>query len=146
MSTEKKNISLSIKELGQYRDVLSNNSKTEELLITWAEEELPTFALNLAQLQKYISKGEDIIVEASLLKKLEEAVTEAFDRQMPDWYKAVKVAPGKGFRYDPKQLFLESLAENVAKLKAMAENRRYEDRKQVSESITAQDIQDLVQI
>jgi len=69
-----------------------------------------------------------------------------FFRHMPDWYKAVEIAPDKGVRYDPKQLFVESLTANVAKIKAMAETRRYADRKQVSESITDQDVRSLVQI
>jgi hypothetical protein len=143
---EGKDISLSIQDLRQYYEVLSNNSKTEEILVTWVGEELPTLALNLAQLQKYISKGNQISVEASSLKKLEEAAMVAFDRHMPDWYKAVKIAPGKGVRYDPKQLFVESLTANVVKIKEMAETRRYADRKQVSESITEQDVRSLVQI
>ena len=125
---------------------MSNNSKTEEILVTWVGEELPTLALNLAQLQKYISKGTQISVEASSLKKLEEIVMDAFDRHMPDWYKAVEIPPSKGVRYDPNQLFVESLTANVVKIKEMAETRRYADRKQVSESITDQDVQSLVQI
>jgi hypothetical protein len=143
---EGKVVSLSIQDLRQYCDVLSNNSKTEEILVTWVGEELPTLALNLAQLQKYISKESQVSMEASSLKTLEEAVMDAFDRHMPDWYKAVKIAPGKGVRYDPKQLFVESLNANVAKIRATAETRRYADRKQVSESITDQDIRSLVQI
>ena len=143
---EGKVVSLSIQDLRQYCEVLSNNSKTEEILVTWVGEELPTLALNLAQLQKYISKESQVSVEASSLKTLEEAVMDAFDRHMPDWYKAVEIAPDKGVRYDPKQLFVESLTANVAKIKAMAETRRYADRKQVSESITDQDVRSLVQI
>ena len=100
----------------------------------------------MAQLQKYISKESQVSIEASSLKTLEEAVMDAFDRHMPDWYKALEIAPGKGARYDPKQLFVESLTANVAKIKAMAETRRYADRKQVSESITDQDVRSLVQI
>jgi hypothetical protein len=143
---ESKDISLSIQDLHLYYEVLSNNSKTEEILITWANEKLPTLALDLAQLQRYISKGKHVSVETSSLRTLEEAVKDAFDRHMPDWYKVVKIAPGKGVRYDPKQLFVESLNANVAKIRATAEMRRYADRKQVSESITNQDIRSLVQI
>lgn len=143
---EKKDLYLSIQDLRHYCEVLYNNSKTEEILVTWVGDELPTLALNLAQLQRYISKKNQISVEVSLLRTLEEAVMDAFDRHMPDWYKAVAIAPGKGTRYDPKQLFVEALTANVAKIKAMAEKRRYTDRKQVSESITDQDIRNLMQI
>ncbi len=143
---ERKDISLSIQDLRQYYEILSNNSKTEDILVTWVGEELPTLALNLAQLQKYISKGKQISVEASSLKKLEETVIDVFDRHMPDWYKAIQIPPGKGVRYDPKQLFVESLTANVVKIKEMAETRRYADRKKASESITDQDVQSLVQI
>lgn len=143
---EKKDLCLSIQDLRHYCEVLGNNSKTEEILVTWVGDELPTLALNLAQLQRYISKKDQISVEVSLLRTLEEAVMDAFDRHMPDWYKAVDIAPGKGTRYDPKQLFVEALTANVAKIKAMAEKRRYTDRKQVSESITDQDIRNLMQI
>jgi hypothetical protein len=102
--------------------------------------------LDLAQLQRYISKKKQISVETSSLRTLEEAVKDAFDRHMPDWYKTVKIAPGKGARYDPTQLFIDALRANVKNIKARAETRRYADRKQVSESITNQDIQSLVQI
>lgn len=143
---EIKDITLFIQDLRRYYEVLSNNSKTEEILVTWVGEELPTLALNLAQLQKYISKETQISVEASSLKKLEETVMDTFDRHMPDWYKGVEIPPGKGIRYDPKQLFTESLTANVVKIKEMAEARRYADRKQASESIADQDVQSLVQI
>ncbi len=143
---ESKDIFLSAQDISRYSEVLSNNSKAEEILVTWVGTELPTLRLDLAQLQRYISQGDKISVEASSLKTLEEAVMDAFDRQMPDWYKTVKIPPGKAVRYDPRQLFVASLMKNMQKIKATAEKRRSADRKQVGESITDQDIQSLVQI
>jgi hypothetical protein len=142
-----KDISLRIRDLQHYYEVLSNNSKTEEIMVTWVVEGFPTLTLDLAQLQKYLLREKQLItIEIASLKPLFEAVTSAFDRHMPDLYKTVGIESVKGARVDPRQLFVESLFVNTEKIKAAGEARRSEDRRRVSESITNQDIKELEQI
>lgn len=138
-----KEMSLLKQELERYRTVLSNNAKTEELLITWVNGDLPTLALGLPQIQKYLFGLEEMPLERSLLEPLHEAVWHAFERHRPDWSKAAEIVLTKGPRYDTRGLFIEALRANVEKLKATAEMRRYPDRKQVAQSISVLDISNL---
>jgi len=141
-----KEMTLFRQDLERYHTVLSNNAKTEELLITWVDGDLPTLALDLSQIQRYLSGREEVSLEVSSFEPLCEAVMHAFERHRPDWSKAVEIALGKGPRYDARQLFIEALRANIDKLKATAEMRRYPDRKQVAQSISESDIRNLERI
>lgn len=141
-----KDILLLRQDFERYHTVLSNNAKTEEILITWVDSDLPSLMLDLSQIQKYLSGGEQVSIEVSLLEPLLEAVMHTFERHRPDWSKAVEIALGKGPRYDARELFIESLKANIERLKATAEMRRYPDRKQVAQSISDSDIWNLERI
>lgn len=141
-----KEMSLLRQDFERYHTVLSNNAKTEEILITWVDGDLPTLALDLSQIQKYLSGREKVSFEVSLLEPLLEAVMHAFERHRPDWSKAMEIALGKGPRYNARELFIEALRANIERLKATAEMRRYPDRKQVAQSISEADIRNLERI
>lgn len=130
----------------RYHTVLLNNAKTEEILITWVDGDLPTLPLDVSQIQKYMSGQEKVFLEVSSLEPLLEAVMHAFERHRPDWSKAVEIALAKGPRYDARELFIEALRANIERLKATAEMRRYPDRKQVAQSLSESDIMNLEQI
>jgi len=133
-------------DIERYHTVLSNNAKTEEILITWVNADLPTLALDFPRIQRYLSGPAEVSLEVSLLEPLREAVMHAFERHRPDWSKAAEIVLTKGPRYDARELFIEALKANVDKLKSTAEMRRYPDRKQVVQSISASDIDNLKRI
>jgi len=138
--------SLIKQDFQRYYEVLSDNAKTEEILVTWVNGDFLTLSLDLSQIQRYLSEEGKVIIEASLLTPFPEAVQHAFDKYRPDWMRALRMVLGKVPRYDSRELFVEALRNNIEKLKKTAEMRRYADRKQAIESISNSDIEALEQI
>jgi len=143
-----KKIFLTQEDLQRYQQILALSAKTQEILIVWANGDLPTLAVNLSKIQKYLSsmKGERWFIQANLLQPLPDAIRAAFDRHMPVWIKPTEISVVKGLQYDVRELFRKALRAKIKGLKATSELRRYPDRKQVIESITDSDIKLLEQI
>lgn len=143
-----KSIFLMREDFQRYQHILALSAKTQEILIVWVNGDLPTLAVNLSKIQRYLSsmRGERWLIQARLLQPLPDAIRAAFDRHMPVWLKPTEISVAKGPQYDVRELFRKALRSKIGGLKATSELRRYPERKQVIDSITDSDIKLLEQI
>lgn len=140
-------LSLNIEDFQRYRKIFMENAKTEEILITWDNQKLEALPLNLAQIENYLAKGEQLIdIDKTSLAPLIEAIECTFEKHRPDWIRETPIELGEVSRLDLHELFSEALRENIKRMKATAETRRYEDRKKALESISEYDIKQLEDI
>lgn len=143
-----KNIVLTRKDLQRYQQLLALNAKTQEILIVWVNRELPTLAVDLSKIQKYLltMKGEGWPVPTEMLQPLPDAIKTAFNRHMSIWLKPADISVVKGPQYDVRELFGKALRSKIKNLKATSHMRRHLDKKQAIQSITDTDVQVLEHI
>lgn len=141
-------ISLTINDLQRYQEILRISAKTQEILVVWVNEDLPTMAIDLSKIQRCLLeiKGTDWSVPKEALQPLPDAIKSAFDRHMPVWLKPSEISVIKGPRYDVHDLFKKALLARIQEFKNTIDRRRYEDRKQAINSITDFDVRVLEQI
>lgn len=138
---------LTRQDLERYHSVLARSAKTEEILVVWANGDLPTFIIDLSVIQHYLSsmKGLRTSIKTSLLKPLQQAVVYAFEQHRPIWIKPAEIVVSK-VPYDIRGLFTEAIIKRIEEVKATLGSRRSPDRKKAIESITDYDIKTLKRI
>lgn len=124
----------------RYSRILSMSSNTQEILVAWNAENLPTLSLDLVHIQKQKGIEEQKAINIRELPSLKEAIRQAFDKYHPDWFQAAAVEFEKPERYDVDVIFSTALNNKIAELTETASRRRYEDRRQALESITNEDL------
>lgn len=124
----------------RYSRILSSSPNTQEILVTWNEENLPTLSLDLVHIQKQRRIEGQTAINIRELPNLKEAIRQAFNKYHPDWFQAVAVEFEKPERYDVDMLFSTALEAKITELTETASRRRYEDRRQALGSITNEDL------
>ena len=139
---------LSKRDLYRFYSVLRHSAKTEEILVVWVTNGLPTLALDLSQLQKYLSsiEGERQQIPDELLQPLLEAIVSAFERHRPVWIKPTEIEVRKAADYDIRTTFREIIRKEINSLKSTSERRQIPDKRKAIDSLKESDIQLLVQI
>ena len=143
-----KEIYLMRQDLENYLSVLRENAKTNEVLVVWVDDDLPTLTMNLSMIQKYLStfQGNRQLINRQLLEPLVNAIDSTFARLMNVWIEPEEISIPKEPHYDVRKLFGDSLKAKIEDLKATSDRKRLPDKKIAIESIVGPDIALLEQI
>lgn len=129
--------------LERYHRILAANSKTEEVIVVWATEELRSIALSLADVQSYVShleqKGEPIRIAEEKVSTLRETVLAALERHRPIFHKLPITPEIRKIEFDVVGRFAKILEAKFHELKESAERKIARERILAIQSLSESD-------
>ncbi len=128
----------------QYHKILGANSKTEEIVLVWAVEELDSVALGLDDIRNYLlhwmQKVEPIRIEEQQLGPLRETIMAAFERHRPPIFqRPTDIQEIRKIEFNLSEAFSKVLDAKLDKLRDTAEGRRERERMLAIRSISESD-------
>ena len=127
----------------RYHAILWANSKTEEIVLVWATEELDSVALGLDDVRSYLlhwgQRPEPIRIEEEQLKPLKETIIAAFKRHRPIFQEPTDIREMRRIEFDLSEAFSKALDAELDELRDSAERRRSAERMLAIRSITESD-------
>lgn len=127
-----------------YHRILGANSKTQEIVLVWAAEELDSVALGLDDIRNYLlhwrQKAEPIRIEEQQLGPLRQTIMAAFERHRPTIFqRPTDIQEMRRIEFDLSEAFSKMLDVKLDKLRDTAERRRDRERILAIRSITESD-------
>jgi hypothetical protein len=122
----------------RYYRILGTNSRTEDIVLVWATEELDSVALNLDDISYWRQKAHPIGIAEEELRPLKETIITAFERRRPILQKPTDIREMQRIEFDPSKAFSKILAAKLDELRDSAE-RRTPDRMLAIRSISRSD-------
>ncbi len=127
----------------QYHRILGANSKTEEIVLVWATEDLDSIALGLDDIRNYLlhwrQKAEPIRIAEEQLGPLKETIMAAFERHRPIFQKPTDIREMRRIKFDLSEAFSKMLDAKLAELRDSAKRRRARERMLAIRSISESD-------
>ena len=142
--------SLDETSLKKFHSVLRSNSKTEEIIVVWASNELDSMALGLDDVQDYLSvwqaNQQPIEIQKEDLRPFLQTVLEAFTRYRPRFWKPKAKEETREVDFDPVETFSRYLDLKLSELKDSVQRRRAVERIIAIESISVDDKEEMYNI
>ena len=127
----------------RYHAILGANSKTEEIVLVWATEELDSVALGLDDIRGYLSylrkKAEPIRIAEEQFKRLRDTIIAAFERHRPIFQKPTGIQDLRSIEFNLSEAFFKILEIKLNDLIDSAERRRVPERVRAIQSISQSD-------
>lgn len=127
----------------QYHRILGANSKTQEIVLVWATEELDSIALGLDDIRNYLlhwrQKAEPIRITEDQLGPLKETIIAAFERHRPIFQKPTDIREMRRIEFDLSEAFSKMLDAKFDDLRDSAERRKARERMLAIRSISESD-------
>ena len=127
----------------RYHAILWANSKTEEIVLAWATEEIDSVALGLDDVRNYLlewkRRAEPIRIEEEHLKPLRETIIAAFRRHRPIFQEPTDIREMRRIEFDLSEAFSKILDAELDELRDSAERRRARERMLAIRSISESD-------
>lgn len=131
--------------LDRYHSILANNSKSEEVILVWDPEDLPSITLGLDDVRKFLSEvrksGEGITISDTLIRPLRQTIKSAFENHRQIILKPTDIHDMRRIDFDLNEAFSNRLEENLDKLRESVQRRRSPERILAISSISKSDEQ-----